>query len=171
VAAAGDVRAVQLLREQAPKRVRELIRVVGGEYHSLDAVFAAADKQVAATVEADTEALLQRFAEERGQRDRAVEGAAATLAALARGQVATLLVAGPWLDDERTAWFGPAPTDVAGDRDALAALGVHSPTEGRLINVAVRAALGTGANVRVIEPDRRDGPREGLGALLRFAAA
>ncbi|HEU4399058.1 MAG TPA: Vms1/Ankzf1 family peptidyl-tRNA hydrolase [Actinomycetota bacterium] len=168
VAAAGDVRALQLLREHAPKRVRELIQVVGGEYGSLDAVFAAADKLVAATVEADTEALLERFAEERG--DRAVEGAAATLAALGRGQVGTLLVAGPVLDDQRTAWFGPAPTDVAGDRDALAALGVATPSEGRLVDVAVRAALGTGATVRLVDPGRRDGPRDGLGGLLRFAS-
>jgi hypothetical protein len=172
VAAAGDVRALQLLREHAPKRVRELIQVVGGEYGSLDAVFAAADKLVAATVEADTEALLERFAEERGQGDdRAVEGATAVLAALGRGQVGTLLVAGLFLDDQRTAWFGPAPTDVAGDRDALAALGVATPVEGRLVDVAVRAALGTGANVRVVDPDRRDGPRDGLGGLLRFAAS
>jgi Bacterial archaeo-eukaryotic release factor family 2 len=171
VAAAGDVRAVQLLREHSPKRVRELIQVVGGEHQSLDAVFAAADKLVAATIEADTEALLERFAEERSQRDRAVEGAAATLAALSRSQVGTLLVAGPWLDDRRTAWFGPAPTDVAADRDALAALGVATPVEGRLVDVAVRAAFGTGANVRVVDPDRRDGPRDGLGGLLRFAAA
>jgi hypothetical protein len=166
VAAAGDVRAVQLLREQAPKRVRELLRVVGGEYHFLDAVFTAADQLVAETVQADTGRVLA----ERAQPGRAVEGAAATLEALARSQVATLLVAGPWRDDRRTAWFGAAPTDVAGDRDALAALGVATPVEGRLVDVAVRAALGTGAKVRVVEPDHPDGPRDGIGALLRFAA-
>jgi Bacterial archaeo-eukaryotic release factor family 2 len=170
VAAAGDVRALQLLREQAPKRVRELIQVVGGEYGSVDAVFAAADKLVAAAVQADTDALLERFAEERGQRDRAVEGADASLAALGRSQVGALLLAGLFLDDQRTAWFGPAPTDVAGGRDALAAFGVAAPAEGRLVDVAVRAALGTGATVRIVDPDRRDGPREGLGGLLRFHA-
>jgi hypothetical protein len=166
---AGEVAGAltRLVREQAPKRVRELIRVVGGEHHSLDAVFAAADELVAATVEADTERVL---AEEHGQPDRAVEGVADTLGALGRGQVGTLLVAGPWVDDRRTAWFGPAPTDVAGDRDALAALGVDGPAEGRLVDVAVRAALGTSAHVRVVDPDRRDGPRDGLGGLLRFAA-
>jgi hypothetical protein len=178
VAAAGDVRALQLLREQAPKRVRELLRVVGGEYGSLDAVFAEADKLVAATVEADNQALLERFAEEHGQAggpraergDRAVRGAAATLAALGRGQVETLLVGGLFLDDERTAWFGPAPTDVATDRDTLAALGITEPVEGRLVDVAVRAALGTGADVRVLDPvDQARAPAEGLGALLRFA--
>ena len=175
VAAAGDVRALQLLQEQAPKRVRELLTVVGGEHGSLEAVFAEADKLVAATVEADNRALLDRFAEELGQAaagagNRAVEGAAATLAALGRGQVETLLLTGLFLDDERTAWFGPAPTDVGADRDALAGLGVPDPVEGRLADVAVRAALGTGAGVRVLEvADRsRHGPAESLGALLRF---
>jgi Bacterial archaeo-eukaryotic release factor family 2 len=192
VAVAGDVRALQLLREQAPKRVRELLTVVGGEYGSLDAVFAEADKLAAAAVEGDNQAVLERFAEELGQAASgdggglAVEGAAATLAALGRGQVATLLLTGLFLDDQRTAWFGPAPTDVATDRDALAGLGVPGPVEGRLVDVAVRAALGTGAEVRVLDPtdetrpaeDRgathdapappEHAPAEGLGALLRF---
>jgi hypothetical protein len=193
VAAAGDVRALQLLREQAPKRVRELLCVVGGELGALEAVFAEADKLAAATVEADNRALLDRFAEELGQAAtgaeggaQAVEGAAATLAALARGQVATLLLTGLFLDDRRTAWFGPAPTDVAADRDALVGLGVPGPVEGRLVDVAVRAALGTGAEVRVLDPadETRSAegrgathdapappdhaPGESLGALLRF---
>jgi Bacterial archaeo-eukaryotic release factor family 2 len=176
VAAAGDVRALQLLQEQAPKRVREQLRVVGGEHGTLEAVFAEADKLVTATVEADSRALGGRFAEELGQAaagvegGRAVEGAAATLAALARGQVETLLLTGLFLDDERTAWFGPAPTDVGADRDALAGLGVPGPVAGRLVDVAVRAALGTGAGVRVLDAADRSGhaPGEGLGALLRF---
>jgi hypothetical protein len=175
VAAAGDVRALQLLQEQAPKRVRELLTVVGGEHGSLEAVFAEADKLAAATVEADNRALADRFDEELGQAaagadNRAVEGAAATLTALGRGQVETLLLTGLFLDDKRTAWFGPAPTDVGADRDALAGLGVPDPVEGRLVDVAVRAALGTGAGVRVLEADDRSrhGPGAGLGALLRF---
>jgi len=183
VAAAGDVRALQLLREQAPKRARELLTVVGGEYGSLEAVFAEADKLAGATVAADNRALVDRLAEELGQAadpraergdradedvpgagrgTRAVEGAAATLAALARGQVATLLLTGLFLDDQRTAWFGPAPTDVAADRDALVGLGVLGPVEGRLVDVAVRAALGTGAEVHVHDPaDETRRPRPG----------
>jgi hypothetical protein len=186
VAVAGDVHAVQLLHEHAPKRVRELLQVVGGELGSLDAVFSEADKLVRATVEADNQAVLDRFAEELGQADRAVEGAVATLAALALGQVGTLLLTGLFLDDERTAWFGPGPADVAAERATLADLGVAEPVEGRLVDVAVRAALGTGADVRVLDPadqtrpaegrgETRDaappppaGPAEGLGALLRF---
>jgi hypothetical protein len=125
--------------------------------------------------------LLERFATELGQAgapraahgDRAVEGAAATLAALGRGQVETLLLTGLFLDDERTAWFGPAPTDVAADRDELAGLGVAEPVEGRLVDVAVRAAMGTGAGVRILDPadqarpalEDRDPGREGTRAL------
>ena len=192
VAAAGDVRALQLLREHAPKRVRELLTVVGGEHPSLDAVFAEADKLVAATLEADNRALLERFAAELGQAAGApgrlaVEGAEATLAALGRSQVETLLLTGLFLDDRRTAWFGPAPTDLAVDRDALAGLGVAEPVQGRLVDVAVRAALGTGDDVRVLDPADQTrpaagrgathdapappehAPAEGLGALLRFA--
>jgi hypothetical protein len=198
VAAAGDVRALQLLREHAPKRVRELLTVVGGEFASLDAVFAEADKLAADTVEADSRAVLERFAAELGQAAAAgeaagapgplaVEGAEATLAALGRGQVETLLLTGLFLDDQRTAWFGPAPTDLAADRDTVAALGVAEPVEGRLADVAVRAALGTGARVRVLDPTDQTrppagrgathvapappehAPAEGLGALLRFA--
>ena len=187
VAVAGDVRALGLLREHAPKRVRELLAVVGGELGSLDEVFVEADRLVRDTVEADNQALLERFAEERGQADRAVEGAAATLAALARGQVDTLLLTGLFLDDERTAWFGPAPTDVAAEPGTLIDLAVADPVEGRLVDVAVRAALGTGADVSVLDPadqtrtaegrgethdappPPKAAPAEGLGALLRFA--
>jgi hypothetical protein len=167
--------------------VRELLAVVGGELGSLDEVFVEADRLVRDTVEADNQALLERFAEERGQADRAVEGAAATLAALARGQVDTLLLTGLFLDDERTAWFGPAPTDVAAEPGTLIDLAVADPVEGRLVDVAVRAALGTGADVSVLDPadqtrpaegrgethdappPPKAAPAEGLGALLRFA--
>jgi hypothetical protein len=42
--------------------------------------------------------------------------------------------------------------------------------EARLVDVAVRAALGTGAGVRVLDPAAPPGqaPSEGVGALLRF---
>ena len=161
---AGDVHALQLLHEQAPKRVRELLEVVGGEYGSLEAVFAEADKLVAATVQADNRALLDRFAEELGQRDPA-DGAAATLAALGRGQVETLLLTGLFLDDERTP--RPAPTDVAATRHP-AGLGVPDPG---------RPGWSTGRPGRPRDRRRRrartrrrsrPGPGEGVGALLRF---
>jgi peptide subunit release factor 1 (eRF1) len=169
VAAAGDVRALQLLREQSPKRVQQLLREVGGELPSLDRVLDKAAELVEAEVRGDAEALLGRFAQERGRGPGglATEGVAATLAALARSQVEVLLVADD-PDDERTAWFGAAPQQVATERDAVEAMGESMPVEGRLADVAVRAALGTSADVHVLDPAAA-GPRDGLGALLRFA--
>jgi hypothetical protein len=168
VAAAGDVRALQFLRDESPKRVRELLRVVGGELPSMDQVLERAADLVGDEVRAGAQALRERFAQERGRGPGglAAEGAEATLAALARSQVEVLLVADD-PGDERTAWFGAAPQQVAMDRATVQDMGEPMPVEGRLVDVAVRAALGTSADVQVVDPGGAE-PREGLGALLRF---
>jgi Bacterial archaeo-eukaryotic release factor family 2 len=176
VAVAGDVRAVQFLRDKSPKRVRELMQVVGGELPTIDAVLEQAGRLVEATVERDTGELLDRFERERAQHDLAADGVAATFEALARSQVDVLLVS-ELLDDDRTAWFGETGHSVALDRDTLLATGEITPAEGPLVDVAIRAALLSGATVRVLEapdPGQPEDPRhptEGLGALLRFATA
>jgi hypothetical protein len=46
-------------------------------------------------------------------------------------------------------------------------MGVDEPQEARLVDVAVRAALGTGAGVRIL-PDG-DVPTGRLGAILRWS--
>jgi Bacterial archaeo-eukaryotic release factor family 2 len=168
VAAAGDVRALQLLRDNAPKRLRDLLRVVGGEFHSIDMVLERAERLVAEEVAADTAALLGRFTEERAQGDLAAAGAPDTLVALSRSQVATLLLCDQEVGD-RTAWFGPNPTELALQRERLAAAGDGYPRQGRLTDVAVRAALGTGADVRVLTPEEARDVPDGLSALLRYA--
>jgi hypothetical protein len=174
VAVAGDVRAIQFVRDKSPKRVRELMQVVGGELPSIEAVLEDAARLASATVERDSGELLDRFGEERSQRDLAADGTAATFQALARAQVDTLLVE-ERPDDVRTAWFGDAGQSVALDRETLLAAGEIAPAEARLVDVAMRAALLSGANVRVLEPpdpgdpDDQRRPSEGLGALLRFA--
>jgi hypothetical protein len=172
VAAAGDVRALQLLRGQSPKRVQELLRAVGGEFPALDPVLAKAAELVEEAVRGDAEALWGRFTQERGRGPGglATEGADATLAALARSQVEVLLLVDD-PDDERGAWFGAAPQQVATDRAAVEAMGESMPVQGRLADVAVRAALGTSAVVHVVDPASGADLREGLGALLRFSTA
>ena len=115
----------------------------------------------------DKEALLDAFEGELGQHDRAVQGAARTLGALSRSQVEVLLVREE-LEPERTAWFGPDAGQVAPDRATLQQLGVEAPTEAALVDVAITAALGTGASVLVLPAD--EGPDEGIGALLRWGA-
>ena len=161
VIVAGDVRAVQLLRDALPAEVLELVEVTDSD--PAQAAVRAVDTAVArGTVE-----LLEKFKEEKGQADRAADGVRATVDALNRSQVEVLLVhADP--DDQRTAWFGADPVPVSLDPGELKDLGVDSPTEGPLVDVLIRAAAGTGATVRMIP---HAGPvQDNTGAILRWSS-
>jgi hypothetical protein len=159
---------VQLLQEHLPTQIRRDVTVrhlPGGR--SPDGSTAARQAAIEDAVDgyaADTTAaLLDSFSE----RDptRTVEGAAAVLAALASGRVATLFVADD-PDDSRTAWYGrqvlcAAEADDVPDGDG------DWRARGRLVDVAVRAALLTDADVRVV--DVAAGRfRESIGALCRY---
>lgn len=171
VAVAGDVRAVQLLRDSLPKELDELVHVVEGERPwdgKGDPIPEEARELVERHVREATERLLARYEEERGQRDKACEGIDATAAALARAQVAVLLVADR-TDDDRTLWFGPEPALLASTDRELKELGVDSPEQGPARDVLVRAALGTGAALRVL--DDAGAADDGVGALLRWTGA
>jgi hypothetical protein len=169
VAVAGDVRAVHLLRGSLPERVDELVHVIEKEVprkvEEDDPVPEDVWALIQQHVREATEGLLARFAEERGQQDKAAEGVDATGRALARAQVAVLLIADK-PEDDRSLWFGPGPALLAPtDRD-LKELGVDSPEQGPARDVLVRAALGTGAGIRVL--DDADPVVDGVGALLRW---
>ncbi|HEX2038625.1 MAG TPA: Vms1/Ankzf1 family peptidyl-tRNA hydrolase [Acidimicrobiales bacterium] len=169
VAVAGDVRAVQLLREALRRDVADmLVEVEGGRAvdGSVDAVSDDVVRAVATVAARDTVALLEKFREEIGQGDRASDGVARTVEALSRAQVEVLLVADD-PDDERTVWFGPEPTMLGLAADEVAGMGANPVQQGRLADVLVRAALGTGAAVRVVPG--HGGPREGVGAILRWS--
>jgi peptide subunit release factor 1 (eRF1) len=166
---AGDERAVQLIEEALPTTVLDRLVVVEGgrsEDGSDDLFAGRVQEQVTAAVNLDTYMLLEKFREELGQADRAADGPDDVLAALARAQVEVLLVHDSPAD-ERTALFGPEPAQVGRAADDLRAMGVDEPQEARLVDVAVRAALGTGAGVRIL-PDG-DVPTGRLGAILRWS--
>jgi hypothetical protein len=162
---AGDVRAVQLLRDHLPAAVRRqlvLRHLPGGRgndgSHAVRQVAIAA--AVGEYVANRAWMALDRFTE-RGPRGTA-QGAVATLAALAAGRVDTLFVSTD-VNNERTAWFGPnllgaaspagVPADSAGPMLA-----------GRLVDVAVRAALLTDAEVWIVDKPFPDG----VAAICRF---
>jgi hypothetical protein len=164
---AGDVRAVQLLEDHLPPamlRQVALHRLPGGR--SPDG---SAERRRELTVEIveryaaeRTAALLEEFAAERTH-GTATAGASATLEALARGQVRCLFVVDD-PGDARTAWFGPALL-CAADESQLPPADARW-VKGRLVDVAVRAAVLTDAEIRVID----GGMDEGIGALCRFVA-
>jgi hypothetical protein len=169
VAVAGDVRAVGLLRESLPKEVDALVHVIEKEIPRKleeddpvpEDVWALVQQHVRET----TEGLLARFEEERGQKDKAVEGVDATARALAMAQVAVVLIANQ--PDDRQLWFGSDPALLAATEQELKELGVDSPEQGAARDILVRAALGTGAGLRVVEDPKVI--KEGVGALLRWS--
>jgi hypothetical protein len=171
VAVAGDVRAVALLRESLPDRVVELVHVIEKEIprklEQNDPVPEDVWALVQQHVRESTEGLLARFDEERGQHDKAVEGVDATARSLAMAQVAVLLIA-DGSEDDRQLWFGPDPALLAPTDAELKELGVDSPEQASARDVLVRATLGTGAGIRVLDDARAIG--EGVGALLRWTA-
>ncbi len=168
VVVAGDVRAVQMIQDALPDRVTERLEVVDGgrsQDGSEDEFSAEVHGRLSGATATDTVQLVEKFREELGQDDRAADGPEATFAALAAARAVVLFVHED-LEDDRTAFFGPEPTAIGLQADDAAALGVDEPLEGRLVDVAVRAALGTGAGIRVLPAGQA--PTGGLGAILRW---
>lgn len=120
-----------------------------------------------------TASLLAALDEETRPGGPAVVGAGATLDALARGRVRTLLLADDTAGIEdagsaRTAWYGPATADLALEPEALRGLGAGWPARGRLVDVATRAALGSGAQVHVLPTETSwEIVPKGIAALCR----
>lgn len=166
----GDVRATQLLRERLPEWVHRLVvveqikgsRAADGSQESRADVVAGV---VRAAADRELDDLLRTFGEERSPGGLAVEGEHATLDALAEGRIGTLLVREEYAD-QRNAWFGAGPTDVQPTDQPPPAW--PEPRLGQLTDVAVRAALLTGARVRVLPAEGQEGPAEGLGGICRF---
>jgi len=142
------------------KILEHATRAAGGDPAKLDDEVS----RLVRTVHAEDEvAVLERFREENGQHDRAADGPARVIESLQAAMVDTLLVHDDE-DDDRSAWFGPEPNHAGIDVADLEAMGVTEPKQARLVDVAVRAALGTGAAVRLVPAAT---VRDGLGAILR----
>ena len=168
VLVAGDVRARQLLRDNLPSEIlRRVVEITGSRSEDGSAEITAAEtaNAVARAVEEDNAALVAKFEEERGQRDRAADGIEETLAALRSAQAEVLLVSDAF-DRAARGWCGPEAVHVASNPDQLRALGVEEPSEAPLVDVLVRAALGTSAGIRIVP--QGSAPTEGVGAILRW---
>jgi release factor family 2 len=173
---AGDVRATTLIRESWPPGFDVPVEVVPGERPwdgSGTMIPDEAQAVVDRFVEAETEAIVARFREEKGQDDLAAEGAPATIAALAASQVAVLLLHDvPEPDngedaDEPVAWVGPDRTQIATTRAGLERLGVDPEVEVPRADALIAAVIATSAAVRLVPAET--GLADGVGALLRWS--
>lgn len=166
----GDVRAVQLLRERLPELPGVHVRSITGS-RSPDGSQAARPTRVTEVLE-DVEAeqtreLLDEFQSHLDPGRLAVEGPADVIEALSAGRVATLIVS--TAANAHTSWFGDQATQIYADHRTATTAGTPVRT-GPLVDVAVRAALLSGASVRIVAPDTAGAPRGGIGALCRFGA-
>jgi hemin uptake protein HemP len=169
---AGDVRAVQLFGEVLPQHLHDKLHEVQGsrgEDGGDELVTARVADAVAEAVHARTAAMLAKFAEERGQNDLAVEGIAATIEALRKAQVGTLILTDE-VHQDGTIYVGSDAFTIATSRDEVEALGAE-PREVPLGDALAWAALSTGAEVRFASGEHERAPREGVGALLRYSDA
>lgn len=167
VVVAGDVRAVQLLREELPAEVAGLVQEVDGSRAVDGGVDQLAGEVVRLTdtvAAADTAECLRRWKEETGREGAGVEGTGPVMAALRESRVDVLLVHDDPAD-ERTGWFLREAGMPAEGPVVLGELNLgEEPEAARLVDVAIFGALRTGAGIRVVPSV----PRDGLGALLRY---
>jgi len=167
VVVAGDVRAVQLLREALPAEVDDLVAEVDGSRAadgSEDEMADNAVRLVATVAAADTTEFLRRWKEETGRGAAGVEGVGPVMAALRESRVDVLLVHDDPAD-ERIGWFLPEAGMPAEGPVVLGELNLgEDPQSARLVDVAIFGALRTGAAVRIVPSV----PADGLGALLRY---
>ena len=167
----GDVRAVQLLSDRLPDDPAVLVKHISGS-RAADGSQASRESRLDAVLreaaDAQTARLLDALQEHLEPGGLAVEGVEDTVAALANGRVATLLVQAS-AGDIRTAWFGAGPTEIYPDHDAAVQAGVPV-RQGHLVDVATRSALLAGAHVRVIPQGAPGEPANGMGAICRYRA-
>jgi peptide subunit release factor 1 (eRF1) len=166
---AGDVEALHLLREYLPEDPRHAFHEIDGSRQlRLEDVEGELDKAIAAYAGQTTEQLLEKFHEERGQQDLASDGKFATLTALRMAQVDKLLISTDGVEGE--IWFSRSnPAQAALEKVILEEIGLDDLEQTNATDVLVMSAIASGAQVRVIpELSEAHGPKEGVGALLRF---
>jgi hypothetical protein len=165
----GDVRTTPLVAERLPIRWRERVVVTdassrqSSDEEALDevttqAVAEAADRHVREAVE--------RYAMQRGEGSGS-EGLADVVTRLQRGQADTVLLIND-LSSTDTLWISPDdPTLVAVDQFELRDSGINNPTEVRADEALLRAIVGTGADLVLVQPGDVE-LEHGIGAILRY---
>lgn len=171
VVAVGDEREVSMVAKALPTEWQDRYVVLPGgrgRDGSEQLVEQRVRDTVALHVAHETLDLLAQFAQERGQAKRACDGVEDVVQALRKAQVQTLLVTTE-LPQDATLFYGDEPAVLGSSREEVAGLGAERISEGPALEVLVRAALGTGADVQVVPHEPKEAPNGGVGAVLRYA--
>lgn len=166
VLVAGDERASQFLLDalSVRTRARTVLLRHGGRAAGVDQE--AMDAEIDATLDLLVDIRIATMLEDFGDRranDRGDDAWASVFDALFEGLVERLFVHVS-LEDDRTAYHGPEPHQVAATPTRLEELGLE-PRPAPAADLAVRAAISTGAEVVFVDEQRA--PSTGIGAALR----
>jgi hypothetical protein len=169
VAVSGDERARGYLHDHMPSDLAGLVHDVaaGGrkEPESPERLVGATRDLLGAAATAVRERWLAKLAEEVGQRDHAVTGAPATFTALTEGGVDVVFLGVG--NGDGLGYAGGPRGPWSASADALTDLGLE-PIGGPVADVAVAAALVTGAHVVVLGSEEELPATDGVAAVLRF---
>lgn len=172
VVLAGDVRARAALRDHLSSHSLDLLVEVDegarGAGAAAEPLEEKVSRLVAEVAARDAEQAVGRFAQERGQHDRAAEGLSDVLRALQQSAVDTLLLYSDSTALESEVWIGRGATQVSLTAEEMWQLGVPDPAHARAGSALVRAAAGTGADLLIVAPGQAD-LADGVGAVLRYA--
>ncbi|WP_413450692.1 Vms1/Ankzf1 family peptidyl-tRNA hydrolase [Georgenia phoenicis] len=176
----GDVRAVALVRERLGAEAGAIATVLDGGSRAAGVNEQAFDKNLHEALDVfrarRTEEVLDRFRQEEGREGTATQSVDDVVAALARGQVAELILREDTVGRNsqlrlRSLWAGEGALEVATTPALLADLGVTEPREVRADLAIGRAAVEQGAGVTIADEASASELVDGVGALLRWRDA
>lgn len=175
----GDVRAVSLVKERLGAEAGEILAVLDGGSRSAGVNEQAFDRKLHDAIEVfrarRREEVLDRFRQEEGREGSATHGLDDVVGALARGQVAELILREDVTGRNsalrlRSLWAGDSPLLIAPTAALVADLGVAEPREVRADLAIGRAAAEQGAGVTIVDESSVE-LADGVGALLRWRDA
>lgn len=171
VIAAGDVRALSLVREHLGSAAAAVFTTVDeggrGAGRDTEALQRHVERLVAEQAAAEVQRRLESYRTQAGWHDKAASGLADVVAAVRRAQVEALL-----LQDEPSAttmlWAGADPFALGLRREDVSALGEEEPFEDRADAVLIRALIAQDADL-VVVPAGSVELAGRIGAILRYA--
>lgn len=161
----GDPRSTELTVQQLPRRWRD--RVVTASHSAEEALGDATVQAVAEVADRHARDAIDRYRTQRGEGSGSA-GLADVVTRLQRGQADTVLLINDASSTDRL-WIGPDdPSLVAVDQQSLRQSGIDNPIEVRADAALLRAIVGTGADLVLVQPDEVE-LEHGIGAILRYA--